>query len=392
MLSTMKMVFLLRVFCLMFVSVLLCHGKASADNIADLESPCAYVLKDGRPIGTGFFITVPDNAQNPKKAMSYFVTAKHVVNQQGLFSDIHSVLHLRVNFTNGEYATNAAFQLPLSGTKPWFEHEDQNVDLAVFPIMADWAEKVDSLAYLNMLETKSPLSGIAWRSLTPKYSNFATSNVLKLFNIDVGSEVVTCGLVPSFEDLVNPRGELKNQILYRWGRISAIVDDNSNRCLIFPKHYMVLDCKVIPGNSGSPVFVRITEPNLLSPGSTHSGWYLLGVVSANITEPINTTLPTQSNGQVYLRTLGNADFSVIVPVDYLDDILRSEKVCAFRAAAEKFEKTKSVVLPKMREIQKQMQNHSDIITKETDQAKALYKEFDALKQELDRAMEPIQRK
>lgn len=389
----MKTVFNVSPVFLICLLAFLCNLNSSADNIANLENPCAYILKDGRPVGTGFFITVPDNARDPKSAMSYFVTAKHVVDQQGLFGDVHSSLHLRVNFSNGEHATNSAFQLPLSGPKPWFQHEDPNVDLAVFPIMANWSDKIDSLAYMNMLETKSPLSGIAWRSLTPKYSNFATSNVLKLFNINIGCEVVTCGLVPCFEDAANPRGEQRNRILYRWGRISAIVEDNVNFYLGFPTRFMVLDCKVIPGNSGSPVFVRISEPNLLSPGNTHSGWYLLGVVSSKITEPINTALPPQSNGQIYmLQTLGNADFSVIVPVDYLDDILRSETVRAFRTAAEEFQKKKAVLLPKMQEIQKRMLEHGEIVAKEADAVKALGIEFDTLKLELERSMEPIQRK
>jgi hypothetical protein len=209
---------------LCFINVL--NVNALLTNIEDLDDSCAYVRRHGVLCGTGFFIRVPLDAKNLETSATYFVTAKHVVDGHGLFGRADSALDLRVNQTGFKQAMNMTYPLLLSGSQPWLEHDDPGVDLAVFPIMAFWSDVTDSKSYLKMLQNRVP-TGIVWQGEKHPDSNFATtSDVLKPF--DIGSEVVMCGLAPNFEAKINPHGSRQNRPLYRWGRISAFIDDNAH--------------------------------------------------------------------------------------------------------------------------------------------------------------------
>ena len=279
-----------------------------------LERACAFVLNtNGVPIGTGFFVE-----QHIPEPGVYFVTARHVLEAPGLFSAKHAVLKLRINSVDGKSGEESSNLLALDGERPWLEHKNDAVDIAVVPILALRKERpnpqlgLTCISYVNR-PTKPIVIDNRWMFalVFPRNEkvNFANAPFRKRYGIDVGSPILTMGLVPMFER-ASPKNDLPNLIMHKRGYIGAIPQVPMKTHL--PGHpvglarSLFLDCQTIHGNSGSPVFVQV-------PSSTNEmakSYHLLGVVSAGTPD---IALPP-------LASLGT-DISRIVPVDYLCDIL-----------------------------------------------------------------------
>ncbi len=316
-----------------------------------LERSCAFVIHtNGNPIGTGFFV-----AQHIPEPGIFFVTARHVLEAPGLFAAKHAVLKLRINSVDGKTGETTSNLLALDGDRPWLEHKNDAVDIAVVPILAARQERegqqmgLMSISYVN--RPIKPIIIDNMRMLTLAFPrddkvNFANAPFRKRFGIDVGSPILTMGLVPMIE-VANPKGNLPNLIMQKRGYIGAMP-----KVPMFigylPNHRgyaksIFLDCQVVHGNSGSPVFVQ-------TPSTTNqmsNSYHLLGIVSA-IT-PDGTLPPPTGQG---------TDISAIVPVDYLCDILESPETEAlqrelhrcFRKKVE-YHKEREIILKQCREIQ-----------------------------------------
>ena len=277
-----------------------------------LERSCAFVLAtNGAPIGTGFFVE-----QNIPEPGVFFVTARHVLECPGLFADKHAVLKLRINSVDGKSGEVVSNLLALEGERPWLEHKNNAVDLAVVPILALRQERPDQqpglmcISYVN--RPIRPIVIDSMRMITfvfPRTDkvHFANEPFRKRYGIDVGSPILTMGLVPRIE-LSNPKNDLPNLIMHKHGYVGAI--PSVPMIQYSQKHpglakSIYLDCQVVHGNSGSPVFTcALNSTNRI--GKTY---HLLGVVSA--------ITPDYVQGGINW----GSDISSIVPVDYLCDIL-----------------------------------------------------------------------
>ena len=297
------------------------HGEGQSqqsliEQAKFLERSCAFVLApNGAPIGTGFFVS-----QNIPEPGVFFVTARHVLETPGLFSAKHAVLKLRINSVDGKSGEESSNLLALDGERPWLEHKNDAVDIAVVPILALRKERpnpqlgLTCISYVNR-PTKPIVIDNRWifALVFPNNEkvNFANEPFRKRYGIDVGSPILTMGLVPMIE--INnpiPKGNLPNLIMQKRGYIGAMPQvPMIERC---PGHRpglaksIYIDCQVVHGNSGSPVFVQ-------TPSSTNEmskSYHLLGIASAITPDPVS---PTDLNW--------GSDVSRIVPVDYLCDIL-----------------------------------------------------------------------
>ena len=286
------------------------------------ERTCVFVLDaNNNPVGTGFIVS----QDVPEKGI-YFVTARHVLEMARLFSAPKAKLRIRINSSYGTHGEIVNVHLALDGDRPWIEHKNQSVDLAVIPIgpvRFDRGFTPDpSLYSLMALDFSNRKDNNPISDRDVGRVKFANEKYRQLNGITAGSSVLTIGLVP-FVNIHNVyektlrtdpsyegNGNMPNLLVQKRGWIAAIP---KTPLLItgLPGHphglanSIILDCQVVHGNSGSPVFVEVSQRN----GLYHDKRYdLLGVVSS-ITPDISTPINWGSG------------LSSIVPVDYLCDIL-----------------------------------------------------------------------
>ena len=320
-----------------------------------LERSCAFVLHtNNAPIGTGFLIS----QAIPEPGM-YFVTARHVLEAQGLFADPHAVLRLRVNSVDGAKGEMTSMLLALEGPRPWLQHDNDAVDIAVVPICGFRREHgttglgLMTIPYSN--RPKAVVNAPSIKFILPSVSsmNFANEHCRKAFNVDVGSPILTMGLFPYINDRNVLQGDTPNLVVQKRGYIGALprvplVIDH------LPGHRPGLakviygECQVVHGNSGSPVFVQV------DPGENYlyHSFQLLGVVSA--------LTPDRCDGN------RGTDVTSIVPVDYLCEILehpRTEKLqrdlWALRKRGEEYAKERERILKKCEEYKKSISSTNE---------------------------------
>ena len=288
------------------------------------ERACAFVLDiNDNPIGTGFFVS-----QNAPGKGLFFVTARHVLESPRLFDNPKSKLRLRVNSSDGTHGEIVNILLALDGNRPWIEHKSSAVDLAVVPVGPIRFDRGfaphPSIYSLMALDFSNRNGNTLTNGNDIGRVCFANENYRNANGIKAGSPILTMGLVPyvhfanvhlktqrndpSYEGM----GNMPNLLVQKRGWIASIpkvpllVFNLPGHAQDFAKS-IIIDCQVVHGNSGSPVFVEreCRFGNFIS-----RRYDLLGVVSSitpDIAPPIN---------------LGSG-LSSVVPVDYLCDVLES---------------------------------------------------------------------
>jgi len=217
------------------------------DNISEIKKSVAFVFliddqQKVEPFGTGFFIRVPQE-HNPQRAVAYFVTAKHVL--QDDVGEYRSKIVIRLNGVDGRTSYTV---LTLQNHKI-FTHEDPNVDIAVIPIS------------LN--------SSIIDFKLIPS-EVVATKDKIKQLGIAEGYDVFFTGLFSSYV------GQQRNQPITRFGKVALMPDERIEwkTQKDQPSKLMdlyLMECLSFSGNSGSPVFFNMAIGYL-------SDIYLAGIV------------------------------------------------------------------------------------------------------------------
>lgn len=267
-----------------------------------LMKSCFFVMKGTDAIGTGFLVGVQDQ----DRTFYYFVTAKHVIVPALTDS---KVLHLRLNKKGGNGADVVDFPLITFEGKPWLEHEKSVVDLAVVPLAI--GNKINDYD-VNLISADTPTSDA-----------FATQSFISRFKIRPGDRAFTLGLVPYLFSK-----DEKNIVMTRSGSISMIDDHELSLPGGKQKAYF-LDSPSFPGQSGGPAFVLLERNEA---GDLIAGWRiaLLGVVTQFVPSPLRFGFAMTESNQQALIPLENTGISKIVPVDYLTEILFSEKQKDFR--------------------------------------------------------------
>jgi hypothetical protein len=256
-------------------------------------------------VATGFLVGVHDkHSSNPKAAWVLLVTARHVVDPEwtGCSRQIaHNPKQIEMRMNTKAYSPSTnpigtdyvVVHLQEDGQPLWVHHDSEDVDVAVIPFTDQTIPPVGNKRWDRIFEEDDA-------GAMPVDGSFATPDTIKA--IDIGSSVVTAGLVP---ELAQAR---RNYPTYRYGRISNIfgepLDVPCNLPGHFPKEYRVwsVAANYVPGNSGSPVFALPID--LVTARGTKLGGGLTGLV-----------------GLVSVGWPGS-DFSGITPVSYIFAVVR----------------------------------------------------------------------
>lgn len=189
-----------------------------------------YTIEDKemiKPIGTGFFIKIPIE-HIPNAFLRYFVTAKHVTMKNDV---LLSEIIIRMNNKDG----GISYTKVSLDTKNIFQHDEKEVDLVVMIVPINDKQ-------------------ISFKSI-PLDIIFTHEQIIET-GIGAGDEAFFSGL---FEHHL---GTNRNEPIYRFGKISLINDEKigwkeAGKIPIQVNLYLI-DCDSFGGNSGSPVFFKIT--------------------------------------------------------------------------------------------------------------------------------------
>lgn len=280
-----------------------------------VEKSCVFVMKGEKAEGTGFVLGVKDQ----DTTFFYFITAKHVI--KPALEDAKS-LKLRLNLKDSDKAEVVDFPLFVFDGKPWAEHTNQAVDLAVTPLaLGDKGDKYD----IQMITVDSPSNEV-----------FACEQFIQKYKVRPGDKAFAMGLVPYLFSK-----DVKNLVMARSGSVSMVGESE----LPLPggkqkAHF--LDCAAFGGQSGGPAFVLLERSES---GAMITGWRiaLLGVTTEFVPSPLRAskvTLAEQEKREA-LVPIENTGISKVVPADYLADILFSEQQKKFREAVANQQKESS---------------------------------------------------
>ncbi len=233
----------------------------------DIKDAIAFVFydKDEEPIGTGFFLEAD---------RCYFVTSKHVI-------DEFDFIYLRVN--RNKKAT--FIYLNLVKNPPQY-HENPSVDLAVIKI-----KKQKHVLNAGMMV------GDEFQKTVP---------------LCEGDDVFFVGLLPQVY------GNLKNTPVVRKGSIALVTDEPLEDEDGGAAPYFYIEANCYPGNSGSPVFLRLASMEDGQVTETNRYVLLLGVMYGYI----NDTQEIKS-GRKKIDITENVHIALVSPAQGIIDIIGS---------------------------------------------------------------------
>jgi len=281
--------------------------SGSAGNVARAETTLSKTVVritgkiQGLPLidATGFLVGVPDS-RPPGMLFPYLVTNRHVAkamlpNSEGKYVS-HKILEMKaiLNLKQPIDGTRAhAIPLPPEGTDQWYFPEDKSIDLAVISIPI---QSTYDIAYV------AP-------------DAFLTRDLWDKLRIVPGDKVLTCGY------FLHYAGAHRFQPIIREGSLAMVPDDVMPTPIGGNANVYLADLHIIPGNSGSPLF--------LAPSFTLGGYVmgadgglpygLLGIVSGYMWEDNQLTLrpATDYEGTIH----ANSGIAMIVPVEQLKALL-----------------------------------------------------------------------
>jgi hypothetical protein len=253
--------------------------------------------------GTGFLVSVPDNRipRIPKDRTNvYLVTNRHVAQgidncEQLLIDKMYVTLNLK-DPINGNRAEQ--LRLELSPEIHWYFPQDKAIDLAVMPVYV--SDKYD-FRYIDL-------------------DQFLTSEILERKNVVPGDRVLTGGFYSGYAGLH------EIQPIMREGILAMVPDGPMTTTLCAPGKVYLADLHVIPGNSGSPIFVI---PTLglgagVGLGGVPNTFGLLGVVSGYMGESENFTLRASTTWTGALNA--NSGIAMVMPAQQLRDLLNTPEL------------------------------------------------------------------
>lgn len=269
---------------------------------ADIKKVVTFLFTDDgevRPIGTGFWVVVPAK-EDERKLFCYVVTARHVVN--GL-----SRVLARLNLASSNQPSGfARIDLTTGNTAPLL-HPNPAVDIAAIP----FAPPQDAGVDFKVLQKDM----------------FATRDFRQRETVSEGDEVFFVGLMPQVY------GKFRNTPVVRHGRI-ALVTDEPFETENGGANYLYIEANAYPGNSGSPVFLRlgpIRQRGTITVGDDRI--MLLGVMHGYLQQsrPIGR-VEVESENKI-LAFFENINIAMVCPVDYLAEVLESPEAKKRRGEA-----------------------------------------------------------
>jgi hypothetical protein len=276
---------------------------------------------NGELNGTGFLIEVPETRLEGNKVIVYLVTNRHVAKAMTPDASGHNVAHQITKMdavVNLKTAVNGnkakTIPLPPEGPFQWRFPVDSSIDLAVIPFAMN--EDYDAV--------RIPVS------------MFFTTDIWEKYRIGPGDKVLTCGY------FLHYAGAHRFQPIIREGSLAMVPDDVMDATIGKAKVYLA-DLHIIPGNSGSPLFLAptFTLGGMVTDAKGGIPYGLIGLVSGYMWEDNQLTLHAATD---YAGTIhANSGIAMIVPVDQLKDLLYSPELQHDRdLALEDYKRTKNI--------------------------------------------------
>ncbi len=267
---------------------------------------------NGTMNGTGFLVQVPETRLPGNLGIVYLVTNRHVAMAMATdpsgrsvphrVTEMEAVVNLKV-----PVAGNKAKSLPLPPEGPfrWYFPADDSIDLAVIPF--PMSDEYDATLISTGL--------------------FLTQDVWKSLRVGPGDKVLTCGY------FVHYAGAHSFQPIIREGSLAMVPDDVMTVPIGGSAKVYLADLHIIPGNSGSPLFLApaFTLGGFVTDGKGGIPYGLIGVVSGFMWEDNQLTLHAAADYEGTIHA--NSGIAMIVPVDQLKDLLFSPELQAVRDAA-----------------------------------------------------------
>jgi hypothetical protein len=266
---------------------------------------------DGALNGTGFLVGVPETRLPGDKVIVYLVTNRHVA--KAMIPDsagrdaphrvtkMEAVVNLKV-----PVAGNRAKSIPLPPENPlqWHFPADSSIDLAV--IGFQMRDEYDAMEIA--------------------LSFFFTRDVWKQFRIGPGDKVLTCGY------FVHYAGAHQFQPIIREGSLAMVPDDVMTVPIGGSANVYLADLHIIPGNSGSPLFLApgFTLGGLVTDGKGGIPYGLIGIVSGYMWEDNQLTLHAATDYEATVHA--NSGIAMVVPIDQLKELLFSQELQSERDA------------------------------------------------------------
>jgi hypothetical protein len=251
--------------------------------------------------GTGFLVGVPDDRLPPGQLYPYLVTNRHVAEA---LNDKCKHLQLQKTYisrnlkvpVNGNRISKEL--LPLSSERKWHFPLDPSTDLAVY--------------FLPQISSK-------YDQVLIPMQYMLTTEELVTQGVMPGEKVMTFGLFSQHP------GAHGLQPLVRQGILAMVPDAPMPTTTCEPGSLYLADVHIIPGNSGSPVFLM---PTRSTGGVTLSGernvFALLGVISGYMFEDQNLKLQASTSWSATIH--GNSGIATVVPAEQLKVLLLTPEV------------------------------------------------------------------
>jgi hypothetical protein len=260
---------------------------------------------DGTVNGTGFLVEVPETRLPGEKVVVYLVTNRHVAmamipdatgrDVAHRITKMNAVLNLKVPVDG-----NKAKLIPLPPESPlqWHFPADSSIDLAVIGFHIEDGYDV----------VRIPVS------------LFFTQDVWKTYRIGSGDKVLTCGY------FVHYAGAHRFQPIIREGSLAMVPDDVMPVPIGGSANIYLADLHIIPGNSGSPLFLApsFTLGGYVTDSKGGVPYGLIGVVSGYMWEDSQLTLHAATDYEATIHA--NSGIAMVVPIDQLKELLFSPEL------------------------------------------------------------------
>jgi len=285
-------------------------------GMPDFGSTVLFIVDEGgHPCGTGFFVA----AKIPEDTSVYFpvlVTARHVLMKD--CETLKDTIYLRANM-KGEGIGLIRYPLKIEGRRTFFTHPtDKQVDIAVIPMVPDTSRYKFTSFSEEMVMTRKTISEE---------------------EIHPGDEVVFCGMFPSF------MGMLRNNPIYRFGRISVMPEEKinlyDNKCkTTSPSDLYLVECFAFGGNSGSPLLIHLgfLRRKEIKVGEPLIDRYFIGGVVCGYFPEYNLldTLQLRQTSTKTTASTENTGIAYVTPSYKLSEILQGDELLSwFRQALRK---------------------------------------------------------
>lgn len=243
-------------------------------------------------MATGFLVGRYEgvDASNQKKYSIYFITNKHVVENQ-------RTLQLQFNCNTG--VSILSCNLYNGKTKIFSEHPNSDVDVIACRVDINGALQNGTVACFFELDTQS-----------------LSKQQMKATGVCEGSIVYALGFPVGIA-----RGLVDNIVkapICRMGCISKIehLYHNTN------DYCYIIDAQTFPGNSGGPVVNR-PEIGAITGTPYNNTANLIGIVSAYL--PYAENLISAQTGRLRMQTEENSGLTIVYPVDCINDVVEIER-------------------------------------------------------------------